>query len=173
MESSILNTPPELIAFAGFDSWNDYENEIYAVYLETVVNANLLFLNTPVKVRFRPTTKDKAFGFWHLISEAVDQNNKNEEDRLPDLKRCERIWWVAWCITNAHQAGFLYWENQRGRETHVVIWAEHLDFVVILAKRKTDLDEKYYLLKTAYCLREHTKRKLRKEYESFHTPKKG
>lgn len=80
---------------------------------------------------------------------------------------------MAWCITNAHQAGFLYWENQRGRETHVVIWAEHLDFVVILAKRKTDLDEKYYLLKTAYCLREHTKRKLRKEYESFHTSKKG
>ena len=31
MESSILNTPPELIAFAGFDSWNDYENEIYAI----------------------------------------------------------------------------------------------------------------------------------------------
>jgi site-specific DNA-adenine methylase len=45
--------------------------------------------------------------------------------------------------------------------------------VVILAKRKTDLDEKYYLLKTAYCLREHTKRKLRKEYESFHTSKKA
>ncbi len=35
MESSILNTPPELIAFAGFDSWNDYENEIYAIYLCT------------------------------------------------------------------------------------------------------------------------------------------
>lgn len=63
MESSILNTPPELIAFAGFDSWNDYENEIYAVYLETVVNANLLFLNTPVKSDFVRQQKIKLLAF--------------------------------------------------------------------------------------------------------------
>lgn len=170
MEFTTLITPPELIYFSDFDSWNDYEDEVYNIYLETVVNANLLFLNVPVKVRFRPTTKEKAFGFWHLISEAQDQNNKNEDDRLPDLKRCERIKWVAWCIQNIEQEGFLYWENQRGRDTHVVILAEQLDFVVILAKRKTDLEEKYYLLKTAYCIKEHTKRKLRREYESFQSP---
>jgi len=162
-----LSNPPDLLPFTGYLDWSDYEDNIYRIYLETVAHARLLFLGEPVKVRFNPTTKRKGYGFWHLISEAPSQDNRNEDDRVPDLRRCERVRWVAWCIQNAGAAGFSWWENQRWGETHVVIWAEAYDYAVMLGKRDTTEGVRYYLLKTAYCLRPHNVRKFEKERDAF------
>lgn len=126
-----------------------------------------------MKVRFRPESKHKGYGFWHLISEAPDQANRNEDDRVPDLRRCERVRWVAWCIENAGKPGFSWWENQRWNETHVVIWAEAHDYAVFLAKRGTQEGIGFYLLKTAYCLRERNIRKFTKERDAWHEAQKG
>jgi len=152
-----------------FAGWQVYEDAIYAIYLETVAHAGLTFCGSQVKVRFRPETKHKGYGFWHLISEAPDQRNRNEDDRIPDLRRCERVRWVAWCIQHADagEAGFSWWENQRGRETHIVVWAELQDFAVVLAKRQTQEGPRFYLLKTAYCLRGRTIEKFRKERDAW------
>jgi hypothetical protein len=90
-----LSAPPSLLPFTGDTDWSDYEDAIYRIYLDTVAHANLMFLGAPVRVRFNPTTKHKGYGFWHLISEAPSQGNRNEDDRVPDLRRCERVRWVA------------------------------------------------------------------------------
>lgn len=152
--------------------WASYEDAIYAVYLETVAHAGLTLFGQPVRVKIHPATKKKGHGFWHLISEAPAQDNRNEDDRIPDLARCERVRWVAWCIENAEAAGFSWWENQRGRETHVVIWAEAHDFAVVLAKRDTQAGTRYCLLKTAYCLRSRTIRKFTKERDAYWAARK-
>lgn len=162
-----MSQPPDLIPLSAYGDWAAYEDAIYAEYLATVAHARLQFRNALVKVRFHPTTKQKGYGFWHLISEAPSQNNRNEEDRIPDLDRCARVRWVAWCIQNAESTGFSWWENTRGRETHVVIWAELHDFAIVLAKRDTQAGPRFYLLKTAYCLRGHTIRKFAKERDAF------
>jgi len=166
-----LSAPPDEVLLSG--EWAIYEDLLYQVYLDTVAHAGLSFQGEPVKVQFRPETRGKGFGFWHLISEAPEQSNRNEDERLPDLARCRRIRWVAWCITHAEQPGFSWWENRRGRETHVVIWAEVHDFAVVLAKRQSAEGMRFYLLKTAYCLRAHTKRKFAKERDAFRAAQKG
>lgn len=164
--------PPDLMPFAGYPSWDAYEDAIYAVYLETVAHAGLTFCGHRVNVRAHPETKRKGYGFWHLITEAPDQQNRNEDDRIPDLKRCERVRWVTWCIQNADEAGFSWWENTRQRETHVVVWAEAHDYAVVLAKR-TLREPRYYLLKTAYCLHDRTVRKFRRERDAWLKAQKG
>ena len=98
--------PPELMLLASYPDWAAYEDAIYAAYLQTVARAGLVFRGDPVKVRYMPESKRKGYGFWHLISEAPDQGNRDEDERIPDLRRCERVRWVAWCIQNAHEAGF-------------------------------------------------------------------
>lgn len=169
-----MTLPPPLIPSSDFADWQAYVDAIYDIYLETVAHAGLTFCGRPVKVRFRPKTKHKGYGFWHLISEAPDPRNRNEDDRIPDLRRCERVRWVAWCIQNADAGapGFSWWENERGRETHVVIWAEQHDFAVVLAKRQTAQGPRFYLLKTAYCLRAHTIRKFIKERDAWRAAQK-
>jgi len=105
-----------------------------------------------------PLEQGKEATFWHLISEG-----DIEKDRLPDLRRCERIRWPRPTIEHATNVGVKVWRNQRGGETRVCIWCEAAEFLVVLAKRST-----YYLLWTAYpVVEEHRKRKLRKEYEAY------
>lgn len=168
-----MSLPPALLPFNDYGgNWARYEDDLYAIYLETVVRAGLRFRGADIKAQFRPETRGKGFSFWHLISEAPDQHNRNEEDRIPDLERCARIRWVAWSIRNAEQDGFSWWENQRKRETHVVIWAEAHDFAVVLAKRETRDGPRYYLLKTAYCLKSHRRQTFAKERDAFWAARK-
>lgn len=153
-------TLPPLMPFTG-GQWPPYEDALYDVFLETVVDGGLSFRGLPIDVQFRPHTNGKGFSFWHIISEGP-----NEEDRTPDFRRCERIRWIAWMIQNATSHSDLsWWENQRGQSTHVVIWHEAAEFAVILAKRKD-----YYLLKSAYCVRRHRADDFRKERAKFHGP---
>lgn len=168
-----MSQPPGLILYNSFGSWAPFEEAIYAEFLATVPNANLTFNGAPVRTQFRPVTKDRASGFWHLISEAPNKYNHNEDDRIPDLKRCERIRWVAWCIENAGQADVSWWENQRKGETHIVIWAEKFDFSVVLAKRTPTSGENYYLLKTAYCLKPHRAETFARERDAYLAAQKG
>lgn len=81
--------PPDLIPFEG--EWGDYENKIYAEFLSDFVNRQVLFQGLRVKAPYRPETNGKHFSFWHIISEAPHPSNKNEDERIPNLRRCERI----------------------------------------------------------------------------------
>lgn len=155
--------PPELLPFAG--EWSNYEDRIYEAFLETFVHATVTFGGCRVTAQRRPETRGKGFSFWHVISEAPSRQNRNEDDRVPDLRRCERIRWIAWAIEHASNGtdGFSWWENQRGSEARVVVWAEPWDFAVVLAKRRD-----YYVLKTAFCeLRPHRRRTFEQERNAF------
>lgn len=156
--------PPDLITFSG--DWASYENQIYDAFLDSFVRSDIRFLGHPVSAQYRPETNGKHFSFWHTISEAPNRDNRNEADRIPDFRRCERVCWISWAIGNAGSDGFKWWENRRGRETRVVIWAEQHDFAVVLAKRRD-----YYVLKTAYAeIKPHRRKTFEREWQEFQSP---
>jgi hypothetical protein len=147
---------PDLLSFHG--DWQRYEDELYEIYMDTLVRIPPMFRGLTVKTQYRPASKGKGYGFWHVISEGPV-----EEDRLPDIKRCARIRWIAWLISNAENNPMVsWWENQRGSSTHVVIWIESEDFAVILAKRNG-----YYLLKSAYWVKSGRKADFLRERAAF------
>jgi hypothetical protein len=100
----------------------------------------------------------KEVTFWHIISEG-----KTEDNRLPDLRRCERIRWPRPIIEHSEYPKIKLWENERRGEKRICIWFEEVEYLVVLAKRKD-----YILFWTAYpVLRDHRKKKLNKEYEEY------
>lgn len=144
METEDLNndSPPELIIFSGKgEEWQAYEEQLFKIFHDTIATGSLSFQGLPVSPRRHPEYKGRHFTFWHLISEGP-----TEDERTPDFRRCERIAWVAWTISNAiKNPGISYWESKRPGSTNVVLWYEEGQFAVILAKRK-----KYFVLLSAY-----------------------
>lgn len=162
-----MSQPPDLLPFNG--DWDTYEDKLYKAFLDSFVHNQVSFQGWRVSTQYRPETRGKGFSFWHVISEAADKKNRNEDDRIPDFRRCERIFWIRWVIENAGQDGFIWWENERWGNTHVVIWAKAHDFAVILAKRKD-----YYVLKTAYAgIKRHQREAFERESSEFWRAQKG
>jgi hypothetical protein len=139
-------TPPNLCIFDGKE-WDKYADALYEIFLNEIKKGNLIFQGLPVRVKRYPEYKGKDFAFWHLTSDG-----KKEEERIPDLRRCERLSWVSWVISNYDKTSEICcWQNKRGRHKHFVIWFdENHRYAVILEKRPD-----YFLLKTQYYMEPH------------------
>lgn len=109
-----------------------------------------------------PLTLGKEATFWHLI-----QEGDIEEDRTPDLRRCERIRWPRTIIEAVETDKVRVWQSTRGNYERIVIATEDFSYVVILDDRGD-----YVLLWTAFCVeKEHRRKKLAREYSEWHQSK--
>jgi len=151
-------TLPDLIQLNDHNgNWERYENALYAIFNRDIVKCDLRFRGQKVNARRNPEHEQKWACFWHLISEG-----RVEDDRLPDLRRCERIQWVRWIVENADSDVQVdIWENKRKSQRNILLWYNE-EYLVVLTIRKG-----YYLLKTAYCTdQSHSIRKLQRERNS-------
>jgi hypothetical protein len=144
--------------------WGAYEDAIYNVFLAEIARARLSFRGERVACRRMPESRNRWAAFWHLI-----QEGRIEDDRTPDLRRCERIRWVRFVIEQADAfAGIQWWENQRGPDSNTLLWLNE-EYLVILGRRPD-----YWLLRSAYCTdKPHRARSLRKERDDFWEARKG
>lgn len=139
-------------------NWDRYLDAIYEVFKQDFIQSSPSFRGKRLGLKKHPIEKGKEATFWHLISEG-----NSEADRTPDLRRCERIGWPKPIIEHDAQSEVKVWENIRSNERRILLWVEEQDYLVVLADRRG-----YLLPWTAYLTtREHTRRKLRKEYEAF------
>ena len=149
---------PSLVLFRTYGGdWERYLQAVYAYFEQDFVSGRPCCEGTPIALKRHPVIQGKEATFWHLISEG-----ESEGDRLPDLRRCERIRWPRPIIEHPTEPIIKFWENERGSEKRVCLWLEGADYLVILARRKG-----YVLIWTAYPVTEpHRKRKLQREYET-------
>jgi len=101
----------------------------------------------------------------------ISLNNNSEGDieneRLPDLRRCERIRWPRSIIDNTHSDHIKYWKNIRKGKERIVLALEDFSYVVIPSDRG-----EYVLLWTAYYVEhEHSRRKLWEECKVYENQK--
>lgn len=139
-------------------NWQTYLESIYSIFRNDLIT-HPPKLNKPFRIRRRPVTNNKENAFWHLISEG-----SVEEDRIPNLRRCERIAWIKPMINARDSEQFPLWKNTRstkkGKDRRLLIATPSFDYVVILSVRKD-----YYLLCTAYPVEQrHRQEKLKKEF---------
>lgn len=154
---------PDLVFLKDYNNdWTAYLDALYVFYKSDFLDSNPKYKNQKVGVKRLPIENGKVSNFWHLI-----QEGQKEKDRIPDLRRCERIRWPRPIIENSENETILVWPNVRhtkfGIEKNVCLWLKEKEYLVILRKRKG-----YFLLWTGYLVtNEHRKEKLRKEYEAY------
>lgn len=149
---------PKLVLFESFGgNWNRYLAALYVFFKQDFIDDRPSFNGVKLSIKRYPVIKNMEATFWHIISDGIA-----EEDRLPDMRRCERIRWPRPIIEHSDDTTIKVWKNMRRGETRICLWIEDAEYLVILAERRG-----YILLWTAYQVtREHSKRKLRKEYDA-------
>ncbi|MFQ5564540.1 MAG: hypothetical protein ACE5FO_13345 [Parvularculaceae bacterium] len=151
--------PPDLITLAAFNGdWAAYEDTLHEIFINEIARGGLTFDGLRVSCRRIPETDNRWASFWHLI-----QEGKVEENRTPDLRRCERIRWVRWIIQNSNaKASIEVWRNKRKSETNILLWYRE-EYLVVLSERRD-----YFLLKTAYCTERRRRiEQLRRERDAY------
>lgn len=138
--------------------WTRYLNAIYKIFEQDFVVEKPVFRGKRLGLKRYPLYDNKEGTFWHFISEG-----NVEADRIPDLRRCERIRWPKPSINLCDSRGVLVWQEEKGNESRIHIYLEHEAYLVVLNERKD-----YILPWTAYYVdREHQRSKLVKRHASW------
>ena len=151
--------PPDLLRFADFGGdWAAYEAELNRVFMDEIARSGLEFRCEAVNCRRHNEVAGRWASYWHLV-----QEGRVEEDRTPDLRRCERLRWVPWVIQSAVAHPEIdEWQNIRGTEVNTLLWYRE-EYLVILGRRNG-----YWLLRSAYCTEKSGRiAQLRKERDVF------
>ncbi len=155
---------PPLIRLDEFGGeWSQYVEAVYACFKADFIDSQARCGKRAIRLKRHPLLDGKEATFWHITSEG-----KQEDKRVPDLRRCERIRWPRPIIEHHTHKSIRCWSNTRtgaGRrnERRIVLWLYDDDYVVVLADRG-----RYVLLWTAYYVSwAHTRRKLLRDYEEY------
>ncbi len=144
-------------------NWDAYKQALYQIFLDTIVD-KLSFLGLPISCRYFQPIGDMHRSFWHMITEG----GLDDEERIPDLRRCERIAWVPHLINHSDNSEILCWENKRKANINTVLWLPPESYMIILSKRRD-----YYLLTTCYVHDSGKARTNRREIEICKDPRKS
>jgi len=114
--------------------------------------------------------------FWHLTSRKIKaekiprrkrkffpaEQDVLEPERLPDLRRCERLPWVKPLIAHPGKPEVLAWDYEEGDRTiKTYVWIKDYDFVVIMKKFP---DGKRRLITSFYVDSEYKRKDFERKY---------
>jgi len=159
--------PPLITLDASDGDWNKYEAKLYGEFYRDFLANRPRFRGESVVVIKRYVDSKEAC-FWHCTSEgAVEQN------RTPDLRRCERIAWIRKVIEAAGTPTVRWWLKKQGPLPRALVAVADFSYVVVLEKRKGRTAD-YWVLITAYPVEQvHRRRKMQREYEQTPATEKG
>lgn len=148
---------PELLLLEDFSgNWPSFFKTVYQCFEQDFVHNKPTFRGKRLGLKRHPEYDGKSATFWHMISEG-----SIEDERIPDMRRCERISWPKPVIENEASNSLKVWAEKKSGDKRIHIWFEQENYLVVLNERRG-----YILPWTAFCVeREHQKRKYNKRFE--------
>jgi hypothetical protein len=160
---SVSNTIlPQRIYLTDYSgNYAKYIAAIYEVFRRDFIDHRPSFGGYKLGLKYNPSFQDRAYTFYHMTHKGEIEN-----ERIPDLRRCECMPWARPTIEKASDYSLKFWEQRRKGKRRICIWLEvegDVDYFLVLDIRKT-----YILPWTAFVLEHpHEKRKKQKEYDEW------
>lgn len=158
---------PDMILFNDYGSWDAYVADLYSVFKRDFIDSKPRVGSVVFKLKYHPEYQERAYTFYHMT-----HKGDNEAERLPDLRRSERLPWCRHTIEKTDVYRLRFWEETRKEHSRICIWLEaetcgkveiENNYFVILEVRNG-----YVLPWTAFCAdKPHQLRKKHKEYEQW------
>lgn len=150
-----------------YELWKDYEDFLYTIFRTDFIVNHPSFEGKKVQIRFYPIENNKEEAFYHVTC----QDYMKDGNRVPDLRRCERIRWVRAFIEDyacdplkcESCDGIKVWEKPYKSNNRIHLLLEEERYIVVIERR-----ENYCLLITAFYLdQDHALRKKLNEYTAY------
>ena len=104
-----LDKLPKIIELQEFGgNYSSYIDAVYEIFHNDFIKNKTHFGSHELKMKFNPIFQNRAYTFYHMTHEG-----EVEDDRLPDLRRCERIGWAKPCIENVATWNLRFWRQAR------------------------------------------------------------
>ncbi|MDR1552677.1 MAG: hypothetical protein LBS69_04340 [Prevotellaceae bacterium] len=158
-----LKSPP-LIQLSDFDGiFEKYNAAVYEIFKSDFVINKPVFEGKKLRLKSHPCIDNKEYTYYHFT-----HSGNIENERIPDLRRMERIGFPKPMINCSKSNKLKVWRNKRGNKYRILIFHEEEKYLVVLEDRKN-----FIIPWTAYYV-EHNNRieKLRKEYKNRNRLKK-
>ncbi len=162
MANKIMELPKKIYLTEYGGNYQRYIDAVYDVFEADFIRHKTRFGSHELKLKFNPLFQDRAYTFYHMTHKGEIEN-----EREPDLRRCECMPWAKPTIENVEKWQLKFWRQSRQRSNNrVCICLENeddVDYFVVLEIRNT-----YVLLWTAFVgeLAHETRKKLR-EYNEW------
>lgn len=155
-------TLPDIVCLNDFGGdYDAFIDAVYAIFERDFVKYRPIFRGKKLALKHHPEYQGRAYTFYHMTHQGSDEQN-----RTPDLRRCERISYAKPVIENCDKWNLKIWPQIRDGKHRVCIWLEvegEPDYFVIL-----DVRENYILPWTAFVAEhKHQTRKKQREYEEY------
>ncbi|WP_353780064.1 hypothetical protein [Winogradskyella sp. 3972H.M.0a.05] len=150
---------PEIICLNDFGGhYASYIEAVYEIFTNDFILDKPSFRGTRLGLKKHPIVDGKEYTFYHFT-----HSGEIEDDRIPDLERCERIGWIKPMINNSDSKDLLVWRKPHGSKHRILIYHPSERFLVVLDDRGD-----YILPWTAYCVKYNNRhRKLIAESEKY------
>ncbi|MDQ6739301.1 MAG: hypothetical protein M3021_02745, partial [Actinomycetota bacterium] len=138
------------------DNLDRHLDAVYGWFRQDFFDHQTLYQGMPCAVRATLAPEGREAGFWHLVT-STDANGR----RNLATNRLERIRWIRAVIESAGTDRVASWRYQRNGEERVACALADFSYFIGLVNTGSLL-----ILVTAFPVQqEHTRRKLRREYE--------
>jgi hypothetical protein len=150
---------PKALRYNDFNGdWDKFLAAVYGIFERDFKKSRPRYEGRPVTYNTKIEDSKEA-AFWHVTT----STDATTQERVPELRRCERISWVRSVIEHPGDKALKVWRERRRRGTRIHLWLEDYDYVVVLAER-----QQVTVLVTAYCVdSKHTRESLRKRWKEF------
>lgn len=163
-----INLLPEIIPFNNFGNWDVYMDVLYAIFKRDFIDSKPKVGQVLFRLKYQPVFQDRAYTFYHMT-----HKGNIEDERIPDMRRSERVPWCRPTIENADAYNLCFWEEERKGHHRVCIWLQAED-----ENGNIDIEDNYFVILevradyvlpwTAFCAEyNHQIRKKTKEYRQW------
>ena len=103
-----INLLPEIIPFNNFGNWDVYMDVLYAIFKRDFIDSKPKVGQVLFRLKYQPVFQDRAYTFYHMT-----HKGNIEDERIPDMRRSERVPWCRPTIENADAYNLCFWEEER------------------------------------------------------------
>ncbi len=150
---------PDLITLEEYKGdFHAYYEAVYEIFKHDFVDSKPVYRGKKLNLKKHPIVDGKEYTFYHFTHDGNDEKN-----RVPNLRRMERIGFPRPMIDNSTNPSLKVWRNKRKNKNRILIFHEEERYLVVLDDRVN-----YILPWTAYYIEyDNRLKKLLREYEEY------